>query len=491
MSGFDVRSLDAVRRRSAALIASIALSVVLLIALVLSRLGGESEAASIEPEAPAIMAAAQAESPAPETDRADTSYQITPVDNLRDLEHAAFFTDCVACPLDTQTIVATVPSGGTLAGVLNDAGAPGGDVARAVNSLAPVFDVRRLRAGQDITVYLEMPRQQVEGQEGMRLAGFSLRPDIEHSITVSRLEDGSYRAREMTAEFERELVRSAGTITTSLYVDALAAGSTDRIVVELAGVLAYAVDFQRSIREGDRFDVVFERFLDSDGNVMRTGDVLYVMYAGRGEPLEYFRYESEDGEIAYFNADGESAQRLLMMTPINGARLSSHYGMRHHPVLGYNRMHRGTDFAAPRGTPIFAAGYGVVERADRFGSFGNYVRIRHSNGFQTAYAHMQGFARGITAGARVQQGQVIGYVGTTGRSTGPHLHYEVHHNGQSVNPMALDLPTGRTLEDEEIPLFAEERDRILAIRDTARNAAEVGDVPASRIVSAEGTPGAQ
>lgn len=490
MSGFDVRSLDEVRRRSAAIFASIALSVVLLIALIASRLGGEPSANAVEPP---VMAELPQESGqiAIAAERTEPEYRITPTDELRDLEHAAFYTDCVACPLDTQTIVATVPSGGTLAGTLGDAGAPGGDVARAVNALGPVFEVRRLRAGQDITVYLQTPRQPVDGEDGLRLAGFSFRPAIDRSITVSRLEDGGYRAREMTAEFERELVRSSGSITTSLYVDALAAGATDRIVVELAGVLAYAVDFQRSIREGDRFDVVFERFLDSDGNIMRTGDILYVMYAGRGDPLEYFRYESDDGEIAYFNPDGESARRLLMMTPINGARLSSHYGMRRHPVLGYNRLHRGTDFAAPRGTPIFAAGYGVVERADRFGSFGNYVRIRHSNGFQTAYAHMQGFARGVSRGSRVQQGQVIGYVGTTGRSTGPHLHYEVHHNGQSVNPMSLDLPTGRTLEDDEIEAFETERDRIIAIRDSARNAAEVGDTPASRIVSADGTPGAR
>jgi murein DD-endopeptidase MepM/ murein hydrolase activator NlpD len=490
MSGFDVRSLDAVRRRSAAIIASIVLSLILLIALIFSRVGGDGSAGAAQPP-DTLAAQAAAENQSIDLVRSAPEYTITPVENLRDLEHAAFYTDCVACPLDTQTILATVPSGGTLAGVLNDTGAAGGDVARAVNSLDPVFEVRRLRAGQEITVYLETPRSTAEQEGGPRLAGFSFRPDIERSITVSRLEDGSYRAREMTAEFERELVRSSGSITTSLYVDSLAAGATDRIVVELAGILAYAVDFQRSIREGDRFDVVFERFLDSDGNVMRTGDILYVMYAGRGDPLEYYRYESADGQIAYFNADGESAQRLLMMTPINGARLSSHYGMRRHPVLGYNRLHRGTDFAAPRGTPIFAAGYGVVERADRFGSFGNYVRIRHTNGFQTAYAHMQGFARGITAGARVQQGQIIGYVGTTGRSTGPHLHYEVHHNGTSVNPMALDLPTGRTLESEEIPLFEAERDRIIAIRDSARNAAEIGDAAASRIVSAQNHEGAQ
>lgn len=488
MSGFDVRSFDVIRRRSAAIAASVGLSLTLLVALLLSRLGGEPERSVIvELSEPYFSESAPAETTATQANE----YTITSLDALQQMEHAAFYTGCVACPLDTQTVTTEVPSGGTLAGVLSDAGASGGDVSQAVNSLDPIFDVRRLRAGQMVTVYLETPREIAEDGNSLRLSGFSFRPAIDRSVTVSRLEDGTFRAREMTAEFERELVRSSGVITTSLYVDALAAGATDRIVVELAGVLAYAVDFQRSIRAGDRFDVVFERFLDADGNVMRTGDVLYVLYAGRGEPFEYYRYEAEDGEVAYFNASGESARRLLMMTPINGARLSSHFGMRRHPVLGYNRLHRGTDFAAPTGTPIFAAGYGVVERANRFGSFGNYIRIRHSNGFQTAYAHLNGFARGISAGTRVQQGQVIGYVGTTGRSTGPHLHYEVHHNGQAVNPMSLDLPTGRVLEEDEIPLFEAERDRIIQIREAARNAAEVGDAAASHLVQAEGPEGAR
>jgi Membrane proteins related to metalloendopeptidases len=156
-----------------------------------------------------------------------------------------------------------------------------------------------------------------------------------------------------------------------------------------------------------------------------------------------------------------------MLMPINGARISSSFGMRFHPILNTNRPHNGTDFAAPRGTPIMAAGAGIVERANRFGSFGNYIRIRHANGYETAYAHLQGFARGIRAGARVQQGQTIGYVGTTGRSTGPHLHYEVHLNGRPTNPMALDLPTGRTLSEDELALFEAERERILQIRDQA------------------------
>ena len=170
-----------------------------------------------------------------------------------------------------------------------------------------------------------------------------------------------------------------------------------------------------------------------------------------------------------------------MMTPINGARLSSHFGRRFHPILRTSRPHNGTDFAAPRGTPIMAAGNGVVERANRFGSFGNYLRIRHANGYKTAYAHLNGFASGIRAGTRVTQGQIVAYVGTTGRSTGPHLHYEVHHHGTPINPMSLDLPTGRQLSEEEMADFIAARDEIRAVRD----AAPAASTEPSRVLTAQ------
>ncbi len=171
----------------------------------------------------------------------------------------------------------------------------------------------------------------------------------------------------------------------------------------------------------------------------------------------------------YFDETGQSAKKFLMKTPINGARLSSSFGNRRHPILGYTKLHKGTDFAAPPGTPIYAAGNGRIERAGPFGSYGNYIRIRHANGYQTAYAHMKGFARGMRPGAVVKQGQVIGYVGTTGRSTGPHLHYEVYINNKPVNAMSLKLPTGRKLEGEPLEAFLAERDRIDALRDGTRN----------------------
>ena len=250
------------------------------------------------------------------------------------------------------------------------------------------------------------------------------------------------------------------------------------------------MDF-RTIQRGDGFDMVFERFINRRGETVRTGDIVYLVFNGRGDALEYFRFETPDGEVGYYTQEGESAQRLLMKMPINGARISSSFGMRFHPILRSNRPHNGTDFAAPTGTPIMAAGSGIVERANRFGSYGNYIRIRHANGYKTVYAHLHGFARGVRAGARVQQGQIIGYVGSTGRSTGPHLHYEVHHNGRPTNPMALDLPTGKQLSDEELALFETERGRIAALRDSALLAvAEVGaNNPARvRLASTGGAP---
>ena len=487
MSGFDVSLADTRRSSAIAVFASLCLSAALLTALIMGR-STQSEAAVLEtPEASIIEATLDINAPSdnlPPPDNLDPmltpqlaieqAVEITTIIDPIALEHDAF-TACENCPALLQ-IERRVPRGGTLAGVLDDAGIDRAEAARAIASMRDVYDLRYLRAGQTINLYLETPVTSQISETGsdentLRLNGLSFRPDVERSITVARTWSDAYRARETISEFENEMVRASGTITSSLYVDGLAAGATDRVVVELAGVLAYAIDFQRSIRAGDEFDILFERFVDEEGDTARTGDILYASYDGRGDPKEFFRFETPDGIVGYYSGGGESAQRLLMLTPINGARLSSHFSRaRRHPILGYTRRHNGTDFAAPRGTPILASGNGVVLRADRFGSFGNYTRIRHANGFETVYAHQNRFARGIRAGATVQQGQVIGYVGTTGRSTGPHLHYEVHLNGSPVNPMTLDLPTGRTLSDNEISLFEAERDRIIAIRDNAPSA---------------------
>lgn len=487
MSGFDVHLADARRSRTLTFFAALGAALAFIAALLIFNTG--SRPAPAQAEAPALAAA---DTPDPvlagalqteASGSAETPSAPAPATPLTgraliQAEHAEFAGTWHALISPVET---TVRRGQTFASVLDGAGASRLDAARAIAALEPFFSARELRAGQDLTIFMEEPGAAAFASADLidaetprsRLAGFSFRPDQERTLTVSRVGD-EFRAREAVASLQNDIVRARGEVESSLYLSAIERGATDRIVVELANILGFAVDF-RAIQPGDGFDIVFERFTNSRGETVRTGEILYVVFEGRGEPLEYFRFEAPDGEVGYYTAEGESAQRLLMLMPINGARISSSFGMRFHPVLNTNRAHNGTDFAAPRGTPIMAAGSGVVERADRFGSFGNYIRIRHANGYQTAYAHLNGFARGIRAGARVQQGQTIGYVGTTGRSTGPHLHYEVHLNGRPTNPMTLDLPTGRTLSDGELELFEAERERILAIRDAAQPAlAEAG-----------------
>ncbi len=477
MSGFDVHLADARRSRSLIFFVAVGAALLLTVGFLISR----------DQSDPRLMAQAQTEmsddtdtasEPAQAPDQAPSPLEALDTPQTAVMAEHALFTNPNKRPA-VHSVDVTVRRGQTFASVLADAGADRVDAARAINALDPLYSARLLRAGQDLTLYFETPapyevQQAFDTEPSVsttRLAGLSFRPDQERTLTVSRDGEGQFHAREATASLRREVVRVTGEVSSSLYLSAIELGATDRVVFELANILGFAVDF-RTVQPGDPFDVVFERFVNSRGETVRTGEILYVVFDGRGDPLEYFRYEMEDGEIGYYTGEGESAQRLLMRMPINGARISSSFGMRFHPVLNRNRPHNGTDFAAPRGTPVMAAGAGIVERANRFGSFGNYVRIRHANGYQTAYAHLQGFASGVRSGTRVQQGQIIAYVGTTGRSTGPHLHYEVHLNGNPTNPMSLDLPTGRRLEANELEDFMQVRDELIELRDNAPAALE-------------------
>ncbi|MEM6555930.1 MAG: M23 family metallopeptidase, partial [Pseudomonadota bacterium] len=262
-----------------------------------------------------------------------------------------------------------------------------------------------------------------------------------------------------------------GSIKTSLYQDAQTLGAAAQQVVDVAPVFAYDLDFQREVHPGDKFELVFDVMTDERGKVIRRGDVIYAALNGKAVDKAFYRYTTPDEDVTdYFQANGESSTKFLMKTPINGARLSSRFGKRRHPISGYTRLHKGTDFAAPTGTPIYAAGNGVVERASRYGGYGHYIRIRHAKGYKTAYAHLSRYARGVKSGRRVKQGQIIGYVGSTGASTGPHLHYEVYKNGKAVDVMRLKLPTGRKLamDPDVFEAFAVERDRIDAIRGDER-----------------------
>jgi murein DD-endopeptidase MepM/ murein hydrolase activator NlpD len=258
-------------------------------------------------------------------------------------------------------------------------------------------------------------------------------------------------------------------VDTSLYQTARRHAVPDEALVNLANIFSWDIDFQRDVHPGDSFELVYERVESPDGEV-RGGEVLFASLDLRGRRLQAYRFEHADGSHGYYDADGRSLRKWLMRTPIDGARLSSGFGPRRHPILGYNRMHRGVDFAAPTGTPIYAAGDGVLTYAGRKGAYGNYIQIRHNDEFSTAYAHMSRFADGVKKGSRVRQGQVIAYVGSTGRSTGPHLHYEVLQNGNQINPMSIKPQTANRLVGAELERFRRQIEVIEARRPTVDGA---------------------
>ena len=248
-------------------------------------------------------------------------------------------------------------------------------------------------------------------------------------------------------------------IKSSLYSAAIKSGIEPNIIVEFARIFGFEVDFQRDIRKGDWFEIMYEKFEDDNEVVKDTGKIIYASMYVNGKEINLYNF-NDNTETGYYDIKGKSIVKSLMKTPINGARLSSSYGMRKHPILGYNKMHRGTDFAAPSGTPIMASGSGTVIRARWCGGGGNCVKIKHNSTYQTVYAHMKNFAKGVKEGKKVKQGQIIGYVGSTGMSTGPHLHYEVIVNGRKVNSQKLKLPSGKILKGDMREKFELERIKI-------------------------------
>ena len=276
------------------------------------------------------------------------------------------------------------------------------------------------------------------------------------SVEIRKFHD-NFQVKENVLKLNKKEIVIKNIIKNNLYSSAMEASIEPNIIIEFARIFGFEVDFQRDIRKGDWFEILYERFEDDNNKVRDTGKIIYASMFVNGEEINLYNFNYNNKED-FYDLKGKSITKSLMKTPINGARLSSSFGMRKHPILGYNKMHRGTDFAAPSGTPIMASGSGTVTRARWCGGGGNCVKIKHNSTYETIYAHMKAFAKGIKEGKKVKQGQIIGYVGSTGLSTGPHLHYEVVVNGKKVNSQKLKLPSGKILKGEERKQF--ELDRI-------------------------------
>ena len=318
-----------------------------------------------------------------------------------------------------------------------------------------IIDLTKIRQGQTITIVFRTK----QNKPSISRITFHV-DELSTAYIYYRNKTDDYEVRLNQKNLEKINFLAKGVIVNSLFASAQKIDVDAEVVVEFARIFGFEIDFQRDIRKNDEFRIFYERFEDDEGENFKNGNILFAYLKNSGREIKLYRYKDSKNNIGYFTPDGKSIEKALMKTPINGARLSSGYGMRKHPILGYNKLHQGTDFAARRGTPVMASGSGTVERASWFGAYGKYVRIRHNSTYKTAYAHLSKFGRNIKAGRKVRQGQIIGYVGSTGRSTGPHLHYEVLVNNKRTNSQRLKLPSGKKLSKNEIENFNLEKQRI-------------------------------
>ena len=320
-----------------------------------------------------------------------------------------------------------------------------------INSINKIFDLRGLNVNQKI-IFL------VNDKKIVKQIIFEL--DYKTNLIVDL--DSNINVIKKELETFSEIESKEYLITNSLYSDGINNNIPNQILIKLIQLFSFDLDFQRDIRKDTQVSVSYEKIFTENKTKYFFGEIQYARVTIHNNTLEYFKFLTDDGYIDYFNREGKNVKKSILKTPLDGARLSSTYGMRKHPISGFNKMHKGIDFAAPKGTPVYAGGNGVIEMAGRNGGYGNYIRIRHNNEYKTAYAHLSGFKKGISKGVRVNQGEVIGYVGSTGRSTGPHLHYEIIYQNKQINPLKLKLPSGKILEGKELERFKKNYKMILA-----------------------------
>ncbi|MCC7305866.1 MAG: peptidoglycan DD-metalloendopeptidase family protein [Alphaproteobacteria bacterium] len=346
---------------------------------------------------------------------------------------------------DSDTREVEVGRGETLASALQEAGVSGDDAYFAVKALSEHVDPRSIKAGQVLNV------QFTPGETGeFKRLSMDVGPVKQVSV---RKESGRFVTDLKEKELKTKTFAGYAEIQNSLYGSAERAGIPPQAVAELIRLYSRTIDFQRDIQKGDKIEVLYDGQETEDGAYTKYGSILYANLTVGGKDVSIYRFETKDGRVDYYDPQGRTTRKTLLKTPVDGARISSGFGMRRHPILGYSKMHKGMDFAAPTGTPIYAAGDGTVSFAGRKGGYGNFITIRHNSEMKTAYGHMSRFAKGVSAGKYVKQGEVIGYVGSTGRSTGPHLHYEVLVGNAQVNPRSIDLPTGENLKGKELERF--------------------------------------
>ena len=338
-----------------------------------------------------------------------------------------------------------IKSGETFDKILKSYSIEKSEILKIKKSLNKKVNLNKLNTRQIIQFSLDKTNNKIDE--------FTYQISNTQKIYLKRnIKEDNFNEEILSIKLNKKIIYKENSIIQSLYKSASDQKIPANTIIEFAGIYGFQVDFQRDIRKNDKFQIMFEIFLNEKGEIVETGEILFanLKLSGQDNNLYYFDHNDSQG---HYDKNGKSVKKALMKTPINGARLSSPFGMRKHPIDGYNKMHRGTDFAAPMGTPIMASGDGIIKKAGWCGGGGNCIKIKHNSTYQTIYAHMSKFARGIKTGVRVKQGQTIGYVGSTGKSTGPHLHYEVIVNGKKVNSQKLKLPSGKILKGKERKLF--------------------------------------
>ena len=381
-----------------------------------------------------------------------------------------------------EKVAMKVLPGETLKQSLLRLGLAPGEAEQAVRVMGDAFDTVNIKAGLAFQAAVARP---LDHRGPVRLIGLSMRTGPATAITLSRTFDGALRLNQTEEKVRQETTVAQGRMSDSLYASAISAGATPELTAQVVKLFSHKLDFSRDIHPDDQFRMVFDRKVNETGHTVQGGDLLYAEIGAKGQTTRFYRFkEAGATEAQYFDEAGKNIRGFLLRTPLDGAHVTSGFGMRMHPILGFTKMHTGIDFGAPIGTPVFAAGDGVVKEARWAGGYGRWLQIQHNGQWSTGYGHLSGWA--VHEGARVHQGQVVGYVGSTGRSTGPHLHYEVIFDGQKINPTGAKVPQGTILGGRQLVAFKIEKAHIDSLlKGAGHDDGEelAGESPTARVAS--------